>query len=317
VRLRELSAVSKLEAMSTSDVFIKSLGEAGAAPLRYGADLITDPMATLKKSASGVANMFDRLGSGIANRSSSRDNPVTSLAGIDGARRALAVELGVDPYTNFPPLASKLNDIASASGLGGLSVKAMLMVIPGGVGVAASSASTADTVRSTLAEKTSSQIVEIVRKDMQQMQVSPNIVARLVQNRAYTPADLLIMTKSLTALRVSNTGQFVARAAAAPTSEEAFFQRRRAELLAANARAFGISSFVDVGGFPLNRTRDGALLALFPIDEISWTEGVGHAFGAVTKAANGSPLILATPGSLTALARNEIETLGWSIERLP
>src|SRR4051795_9681255 len=30
VRLRELSAVSKLDAMSTSDVFVKSLGEAGA-----------------------------------------------------------------------------------------------------------------------------------------------------------------------------------------------------------------------------------------------------------------------------------------------
>ena len=251
VRLRELAAVSKLEAMSTSDVFVKSLGEAGAAPLRYGADLVADPVATLKKSASGVANMFDRLGSGIANRSSSRDNVVTSLAGIDGARRALAVELGVDPYTDFPPLASKLNDIASASGLGGLSVKAMLMVIPGGVGVAASSASTADTIRSTLAEKTSSQIVEIVRNDMQQMQVSPAVVARLVQNRAYTPADLLIMAKSLAALRASNTGLFVARAATAPTREEAFFQRRRAELLAANARALGISSFVDVGGLSL------------------------------------------------------------------
>lgn len=317
VRLREMSAVSKLEAMSTSDVFVKSLGEAGAAPLRYGADLITDPMATLKKSASGVANMFDRLGSGIANRSSSRDNAITSLAGIDGARRALAVELGVDPYTDFPPLASKLNDIASASGLGGLSVKAMLMVIPGGVGMAASSASSADTIRATLAQKTSSQIVEIVKKDLQQLQVSPNVVARLVQNRAYTPADLLIMAKSLTALRASNTNRFVSRAAAAPTRDEAFFQRRRTELLAANAGAFGITSFVDVGGFPLNRTRGGALLALFPIDEISWTEGVGQAFGAATKAANASPLILATQGSLTPLARREIETLGWSIKRLP
>jgi hypothetical protein len=152
---------------------------------------------------------------------------------------------------------------------------------------------------------------------MQRMQVSPNVVARLVQNRAYTPADLLIMTKSLAALRVSNTGLFVARAATAPTREEAFFQRRRAELLAANARALGISSFVDAGGFPLNRTRDGALLAMFPLDDISWTEGVSRAFGAVTKAANGSPLILATHGSVTPLARNEIETLGWSIKRLP
>lgn len=317
VRLNEMRAITKLQAMSESDVFVKSVEKAGAAPLRYGADLIADPVATLQKSASGVANMFDRLGAGIANRSSSRENVVTSLAGIDGARRTLAVELGVDPYTDFPPLASKLNDVASASGLGGLSVKAILMVIPGGVGVAASSASTADTVRSTLAEKTSSQIIEIVKSDLQRLQVSPNIVAQLVQNRAYSPTDLLVMAKSLRELRASSTGQFVARAAAAPTRDEAFFQRRRAELLAAHARSFGVASFVDVGGFPLNRTRNGELLALFPFDEISWTEGVGRAFGAVTKAANGAPLVLATNSTLTPLARHEIEALGWSIKSLP
>src|SRR5690242_19904562 len=53
-RIREMAALRKLQAMSESDVFVKSLGQAAAAPLKFGADLITDPSQTLKRSASGL-----------------------------------------------------------------------------------------------------------------------------------------------------------------------------------------------------------------------------------------------------------------------
>ncbi|MEJ1934572.1 hypothetical protein WDZ92_30610 [Nostoc sp. NIES-2111] len=161
-RIRELQALRKLQAMSESDVFLQSLGQTAAAPLRYGADLITDPQKTLTNSANGLANMFDRIGSAVANRGATRDGVATSLLGIDSARRQLAVQLGVDPYSDFAPLASKLTEVARASALGNLSVKALLMAVPGGAGIAVSSASTADTIRNTLAEKTSTQVVEIV-----------------------------------------------------------------------------------------------------------------------------------------------------------
>ena len=48
---------------------------------------------------------------------------------------------------------------------------------------------------------------------------------RLVQNRMYTPADLLILSKALTSLKAQNTALFVARAAGAATREEAMFRR--------------------------------------------------------------------------------------------
>ena len=204
VRIRELEALRKLDAMSQSDVFVKSFGEAAAAPLRYGADLVTDPGATLRRTASGVTNMFDRVGAGISNRRSNRDNVVTSVLGVDAARRTLAVQLGVDPYTDFPPLSSRLNDVASAAAFGGLSVKALTMAIPGGAGVAVGAASTADTVTGLLAEKTSTQIVEIVRAQLQARKIPGSVIDRLVQNRAYSPTDLLILSRSVAAL---NAGQ--------------------------------------------------------------------------------------------------------------
>jgi len=318
IRLRELAALRKLNAMSESEVFAKSLARTAAAPLEFGADLIKDPGATLKKSVSGVANMFGRIGAGIDNRRDNRDTIVTSVLGVDSARRTLAVQLDVDPYTDFPPLAAKLGEIASATAVGGLTMKGLLMIIPGGAGVAVSSASTADTIRGTLAEKTSTQVVEIVLARLGRAGVPSSIAGQLVQNRAYTPADLLIIAEALGTLKAGKSGLFVARAAQAASREEAVFQRRRAQLLAQNARTLGIGTFVEVGGFPLNRLKDGRLLALFPFDEVSWTERVGQAFGRLAAAAAGestAPLIVLS-GTATPMARTEIAAKGWTIQQL-
>jgi hypothetical protein len=243
---------------------------------------------------------------------------VTSVLGVDSARRALAVQLGVDPYTDFAPLASKLNDIASAAAFGGLSMKGLMMAIPGGAGVVVSSASTADTVGATLAEKTSAQIAATVLAQLKGLNVSPSVAQRLIQNRAYTPADLLVISRSLARLRAANSGLLVAKASGAATREEAVFQRRRVELLAGSAKSFGIGAFVDLGGLPLNRLKDGRLLALFPLDEVAWTERVA---GIVTRAAEAAkseavPPVLAITGTLTPLAQQEISKLGWTVTRI-
>jgi hypothetical protein len=317
-RIRELQALRKLQAMSESDVFLKAAGAAAQAPLAFGQDLIKDPKATLEKSMSGVGNMFGRVGAAINNRQANRDNVATSLLGIDAARRALGVELGVDPYTDFAPLAAKLNDVATASALGGLSIRAALAAIPGGAGVAVSSGSTVETIRATLLEKTSAQIVEEVKATLARLKVSPGVVSSFVENRRYTPADLLIMARSLAALRAENTQLFIARAVNAETREEAVFQRHRAELLTRYAQNYGIGAFVDVGGVPLNRLNDGRVIALFPFDEVSWTERVAGMFQYVASAAphdHGQPLLV-TAGELTPMAKDEVVRLGWTVETI-
>ena len=116
---------------------MQSLGRSATAPIRYGANLIVNPVGTVKNSLSGVANMFDRAGASLSDPNADRASTADSLLGVDDARRELAVSLGVDPYTNFPPLAQKLTDVASATAAGGLTVKAALAVIPGGAAVMA------------------------------------------------------------------------------------------------------------------------------------------------------------------------------------
>jgi hypothetical protein len=134
----------------------------------------------------------------------------------------------------------------------------------------------------------------------------------------YTPADLLVISRSLARAGIGNSALFIARAAEAGTREEAYFQRRRAQTLAEHAKTLSIGDFVSVGGFPLNRLKEGGVIALFPFDQVAWTENVAWTFEAVTKGVSGQPgaHILAITGKLTDEARENVTRLGWTIRSL-
>jgi hypothetical protein len=322
VFIQELKALDALEKISQSDTFAKSLGHAATAPIRYGANLIVNPVGTLGDSLSGVANMFDRTTASLANPNADRATTTDSLLGVDDARRELAVGLGVDPYTDFPPLAKKLTEVASATAAGGLSVKATLAVIPGAALIAVSSVSTVQSASDTLRDKTSAQIVQEVKSTLLQLNVPPDTVARFVTNRAYTPADLLLISRALARLNVNNTQAFIDRAAEANTRGVAFFQRRRAELLSERSQELGgITDFIIVGGFPLNRSRAGNIIALFPFDDVAWTAITERAADAMTNdlrrdGALARKPILATNGAVTLMASGEFQKLGWQVVHL-
>ena len=108
--------------------------------------------------------MFDRAGAGLANTRADRDNLVESLLGVSDTQRELAVELGVDPYTDFPPLATRLKQMAGAMASGGLPVKAGLALIPGGAGIAVSSVSSVDNAKDSLRSKTPAQLIAETRE---------------------------------------------------------------------------------------------------------------------------------------------------------
>lgn len=322
VFIQELKALDALEKMSQSDVFAKSFQRAATAPVRYGVNLIVNPVGTIGGSLSGVANMFDRAGANLANPKASRTTAADSLLGVDDARRQLAVKLGVDPYTEFPPLAKKLTEIAGAMAAGGLTVRAALSAIPSGAGIAVSSVASAASASETLSNKTAAQIVQEVKATLLRLNVPSGTVARFVENKAYTPADLLFISRALARLNAKNTKAFIDRAADAKTRDLAFFQRRRAELLAARSRELGgITDFTTVAGFPLNRTTSGNIAAVFPFDDLAWTEIIERAAKAVTAelrrgGAVARKPILATNSAITPMASSEFQKLGWQIVQL-
>jgi len=318
LRIHELNAIAAIEKMSQSEEFGKAFGRAALGPIKFGADLITNPAGTVERSLSGIGNMFDRVGAGLSNNRADRDGFVDSLIGVSDTQRELAVDLDVDPYTDFPPLAQKLKEMAGVMASGGLPIKAGLSFVPGGIGIAISSVATVSDARDTLRSKTAAQVIAETRATLLGLGIPDENISRLVENRNYTPADLLIMALALKKLNAENTTAFVDHVAGAGTRNLAFYHRRRAQILAARSNELGgIVSFVTFGGQPINITRNGNVVAAFTVDDIAWTDVQQRTFIAATaeiqRMKPGTTPVLATTGAVTPMAAAEIGQRGWKI----
>ena len=321
LRLHELDAVAAIEKMSQSERFGQAFGRAALGPIKFGADLITNPADTVQRSLSGIGNMFDRVGAGLSNSRADRDDVAESLLGVSDAQRELAVELDVDPYADFPPLRQRLKEMAGVMASGGLPIRAGLAAVPGGVGIAVSSVATVGSAKDTLRSKTAAQLIAEVRATLSSLGVPEESINRLVENRNFTPADLLIMARALKQLNAQNTAAFVEHVAGAGSRNVAFYHRRRAQILAARSTELGsIVSFVTFGGQPINVARNGDIIAAFMVDDIAWTEIQQRTFGAATteihRTKPGAVPVLATTGTVTPMAAAEIGKRGWKIVQL-
>lgn len=320
-RLQELRALAVLEKMSESKAFVEALGDAGLAPVKFGRDLILDPVETTGNLVSGIASMFDRTVSEVEHSDASRDGLVESVTGVKKAMRELAFELKVDPYSDFTPLHDGLVDMARVMAAGNLSVSAAISAIPGGAGIAVSASSTASNLANPIRDKSSAEIAELVSKKLKALKVADDVTKQFVENTAYSPGDLYAITEALEKLGAANTDAFVRRAALVQSDDAAKFNRYRAELLASKSASLGtLTEFYTVQEFALNRDKSGALVAAFPFDGLAWTESVERSIGAIGKelASRGEtrPPVFATTGKLTPRAQAELKKRGWKLVAL-
>ena len=320
-RLQELRALQKLEEMSSTKVFADAIGTAGLAPIKFGRDLVLDPVETTGNLLSGIANMFDKAVSEVEHSGASRDDFVESVVGVKKAMRELAFELKVDPYTDFTPLRDGLQDVARVMAAGDVSVSAAISAIPGGAGVAVSATSTASGLANPIRDKSSAEIAELVTQKLKKLDVDEATIESFVENKAFSPGDTYAISDALEKLNAANTKSFITRAAKADSTDLAKFHRYRAELLAKhNAKLGTLKEFYVVNEFALNRDSNGALVAAFPFDGLSWTEAASRSMTAIsqelaTRGETKAP-IFATTGKVSTLAQTELKKRGWKIVTL-
>lgn len=323
MRLHELVALAELEKLSQSDQFTRAMVAAGISPVKYAGQLITNPVNTIQNTFAGVGSFLGTVGSGVANAGKTQDDAVGSLIGVTRERRQLAARFGVDPYTDFEPLAAKLKVLSEAAALGGLTVTGAMMAIPGAAGLVVSNLATANRLGDMRIEElarnyTASQILDLNRQRLAAMGVDPALAEALLDNRNYTPIDLAALVAALDSMKgVSDRALFVRRAASASSRGNAFAMRKHAELAAQHARTAGFTRFVLLGGFPFNVTRDGTVVGVMPVDIVSWTDVIARAFNASTaerrKFAPSAAGELRFTGQATSLAKQRFQAMGWRI----
>jgi hypothetical protein len=97
---------------------VASAGRTALKPVETAKDLVTAPGKTVGEAWKGVGGWFNRVDASMSATDPNREGTVASLTGGSKARRKLAYDLGVDPYTTFEPLNAELTRVASASAVG-------------------------------------------------------------------------------------------------------------------------------------------------------------------------------------------------------
>ncbi len=317
-RAQELRALSALEKMSRTKAFGDALAHAGMAPIRFGRDLILDPVETTGNFVSGVGKMFNSVVSGVKNRGKGRDPFFDNVLGVTKAERDLAAGLKVDPYTDFTPLRAGLEDVAQVIAAGDLTVTAALSAIPGGAGIAVGASSTASQVADAVYTKTALELGQIVTKKIEGLGVDEATTKTFVDNTYYSPADTYAIADALEKLGAANASAFITRANSAESYDVAKFYRFRAELLARDNAGLGtIKEFVLISDSALNHDASGRLIAAFPFDLVSWTDTVSKSLtrlsSGVTAAREVHPRVFDSTGSISPMAAAELKKQGWAV----
>jgi len=324
-RLDELGAIVAIERMSKSKAFVKALATSAIAPARLAVETVKNPVKTVKQTVSGVGAFFDRLGSGLRNAGSDdSDGLIEGALGASSAKRQIANELGVDPYTDFKPLATRLDQLAAAMAAGGLLPQAAFTAIGGPAGTALSSTSSVEGVRALVLDQTPGQLRDLNRARLTEMGVGKGAASRFLNNALYTPTDKVALVAALRSLKgVENCSLYIDRAAQAKRRDAALFLVKRAELIAQYQRSTGgIVRFISLGDMPLNQLKDGRILAVMPFDRLVLTEEVSRTFVTATedmrKLERRPAGELRITGQVTKKARQKLRELGWTVaERGP
>jgi len=319
-RVGELKALSRMEQLKGTDVYLNAAKQVAAGPIQTAKGLVRDPGGTVSGVASGIGRAFGRVSSAVTSDSPHKGNVAESALGQASYKRAYAYEFGVDPYSTYQPLQKALNDLAWTAAIGGLTVKAAFMAIPGGAGLVVGMTSSAQSLTALVRDKTPAELAQINQNSLRSMGVPDPLVQSFIMNPVYDPHEQTLLVGALANMPgVKDRSMFIAKAAEADEESVAVFQRTRAQLIEQyNTKTNSLQRFVDVDGIPVLQTKNGRIIALFPLDYVALTAGFAQKEEAISKTIKQTPGVtgkeLLITGQVDPAARKALEAKGWKVE---
>jgi hypothetical protein len=271
-RVAEVGAAAQLEKMSTSDVFVKALAESTGRSAQAVGRAVTHPVDTLKGVPSGIGRFFGSVSKKVTETVSDGGAHVSDSMGVGKARRQLAHQVGVDPYTSNPLVSGRLDDLSKAAFAGGVSLDVAFAVATGG---AAAAISFTKTVSNLAWQLPPEDIRARNEKDLADMSVDESTRGALLGNATYTPTLALAFVEALKTLGVKEGADgFAQLASDASTETEARFYIDQLRMAHAYGKQHGRIESIEIAGQIGMMNAGGKRFVPMPVDYLSWTEGV-------------------------------------------
>jgi len=231
-RIREIYAIDKLREMSKTDEFTQAMANAGKQKIEGVVGILSNPLGTIQNIPRGASRFFGRIGEGLkGGRTEGEGNAVQNMIGISKAKVALAVKLGVSPYSYNQELQKQLTANARAMAMGGFVVSAATAAVGGPAGGVLTGLNVNQTLQQTMVNSTPDDLRILNRKKLFALGVTREDADEFLTHPWYTPWTATITVDALATIGVDPT-VFLANACKALTEQDAIYFERLAQVLA-------------------------------------------------------------------------------------
>jgi hypothetical protein len=323
--LKEIDAIARLEEVSRSDEFKKSLVAAAKSPLNSAKNIAKDPAQAISNVPKGIMKFLGRAketaknvgkGGGGDEGDGSR---MKDVMGYSDKKRKIALQMGIDPYSTNSVLQKELDDVAWASWAGGFTFSVATFPISGPMGAALTVTNLNSTVADLLHEKTPAELEQINRATFRAMGANASDIERILHGGAFTPTQATTFAVHLKALKgVENRRAFVKIAAQKSTTEaDALFCVYTAALMNQIHEKTPIARIAMLHDFPVCVAKDGTIVVALQWDYAAWTSGAAGFTNDVQELAaqsgKNTNVLVALSGQVSPLLRQELETRGFTV----
>lgn len=327
VRVQEIAALDKLQEISKTDAFAGAMAASAKKTGKAVVNAATNPKETAEGIPKGVGRFVKGVGKKTKKAGAAAADTVTdddddapdqksteqkageaakSVTGANKAKRGIAKQFKIDPYSNNAALQKKLDELAMAMSAGGL---AMSVVNPIPL------ASTVASVNNLVWDVPAPDLREMNDKKLAALGVTPATRKALMANSFFTPTQQTGFVTALASLTgVTGADKAVELAARKARSEDdARFFRRCAEILAQYQKQAGpLASLEARRSLFVGQSKSGALVVPAAVDYLTWTEAVDTFSAEPVPGAKTREVWLS--GQASPKARAELQGRGWVVK---
>jgi hypothetical protein len=329
IRVAELAAIARMQKLEQTDEFREALSktaqETGKNTMNLAKGLVTAPVETVSGVASGIGSYLGGLGRSLsgAGKSGGEQDESTwkKVIGFAKAKREVAFEFKVDPYSNYQVLQDQLDRIAWAVFAGGKSISLPAAAIPGGVGTVLSATKFAANMNQQISRKSPAELTQLNADKLRAMGIDEATAERFLEHPQYSPTRKTFVVAALEEMKgVEQRTAFLELAVLASNPDLAFYFQRQAIMYGAyHKQVKPLARFLPLGPYAFAETTDGTLVGLFPIDHLVWTQEMaaqveGETSKNVKQSAEKRNKVLVFTGTVSKLARTKLAARGWKIE---
>lgn len=277
-RVAEINGIAALQAMSQSDEFVQSAAKAAAKPLGVAADLVENPVGTIKSVPKGIFGFLNRAGQSVKEAAEGRQaspeegSALENLIGFSKAKRQIAIKLGVDPYTTNQVFQNELNGVARVSFAGQFVVSVGMGAISGGAGTALSAMNLTASLTSAIRDKSPSELRQMNLGKLQGMEIPDADSQAFLNNNAISPTTQTILVDALAQLgNIAGQAAFIRQAATSQDERDALTYQASAQLMAKLSVDAPVTHISNLGGLTVCMTNDGTVVVPIEWDYLAWT----------------------------------------------